>query len=326
VNLKQWSIPVERTYAAPAGSNEPARSIRTERRVDLIEEQDRLHVHVDGRKVVHREHGESVTFAIGKYGCIIRRTVDDYELLVGGRRIDDMPSVFPVALHSQPPPPEASVDTGPIRLRVSPRILIALATLLVIVAAWKLRGHFSSPAGPPTFREIASTEGRFTASMPGEPATRVDTQTKDALTLTLNTTSAELDGRGVVGVVWADLPTNADGTLPIRESELTAMCTLAMNQLIVDAEKLVASPPDVQFTESGAVSEAGALGCRLGGTIKRAWRFSDLLSSNALYADQRLRLEVRGEVIGHRVYVRVAITEPNVPHVQRFFDGVRIER
>jgi hypothetical protein len=327
MNLKQWSIPVERTYAAPAGKGDAPRSIRAERRVDLIEQHDRLHVYVDGRKVVHKESDDQLTFGIGKYGCIIRRSIDDYELSVGGKRIDEMPSVFPVSLHTDPPPPPSRTQSGPIRVSVSPRLVVLVATLLLIVVAWNLRGRLSAAAAPPSFREIASSDGRFTANMPGVAATRVDIQTKDALTLALSTTSVRLDGRGIFGVVWADLPTNADGTLPVHDNELATMCSLAMNALIVDGAELVASPPDIKFTETGPASEQGTLGCQLGGTIKRAWRFGDIFAADALYG-RRLRVDVRGVIVGHRLYVRAAITDAVVAStdVQRFFDSVHIEQ
>ncbi|MBI2391553.1 MAG: hypothetical protein HYV09_18335 [Deltaproteobacteria bacterium] len=326
MNVKRWSIPVERTYEAPEGTGGAPRAIRSDRRVDLVERDGRFHVYVDGRMVVHKEHEGELTFGIGRFGCVISRTVDDWELSVGGKRIGDFPSVFPVALHTNPPPPPEA-EAAPIRLHVSPRLIALVATLFAIVAAVQLLSSRSSSAPAPEWHEVRSSSGRYGAELPGTPDEKSGTHTSGAMTLTLHEQSARVADRGAFGVLWADLPTNADGTLPIRDDELVTMCTLATNAFLAGATGFVASPADLQVADKSAVREPSAVGCQVAGTAERAWRFADLLSSTALHP-RRLRVEVRGTVIGARLYVRAVVVESDGASgadARRFFNGVKID-
>lgn len=313
MHLKRWSLPVERSYAAPEGSSRGPRSIRAERRVDLFEDHGRLHVHVDGRKVVHREVDGQLTFGIGKYGCIINA---DQDLFVGGKKIDDAPSVFPVALHSEAPPPP---DDRRLKIAVSPRIVAAVVLALVLLVV-RLAGR-SSPGAAPEWREVVSTEGGFTANLPAAPAHATETRTRDALTLTMHATSGDLPQRAHFAIVWADLPTDASGTLAIGATDLTTMCVLAADRLL--GHELVASSPSPSYE---AAPTADKPGCQLTGSLRRARRLSDLMSLQALAERPRARIQIRGEVIGQRVYLRVALYDERLPDAElhRFFDGFQL--
>ncbi len=325
MHLKRWSIPVERTYAAPEGSARAPRSIHAERRVDLFDDSGKLHVHVDGRKVVHKETGEQLMFGIGKYGCIIARNRDDWDLFVGGKRIDDAPSVFPVALHSSPPRAPHD-ERAPLRINIPPRLIALALVVLVLSFGWKLVGRFASASQPPAWREVASAEGGYTASLPGVPVDRVDTRSRDALTLTLHAASADVDHLGHFAILWADLPIETSGTLPAREAQLATMCRLAADSALAAATDLVAST-SAPTLEANALGEGGALGCELHGTAKRARRVSDWISLRSP-SDHRLHVEVRGEIVGNRLYVRAAIVEARMPALDLapFFDGLHVNK
>lgn len=325
MHLKRWSIPVERTYAAPEGSARAPRSIRAERRVDLFDDSGKLHVHVDGRKVVHKETGDQLMFGIGKYGCIIVRNRDDWDLSVGGKRIDDAPSVFPVALHTSPPCAPHD-ERAPLRINIPPRLIGIALAVLVLSFGLRLVGRFGSASEPPAWREVASAEGGYTASLPGAAVDRVDTRTRDALTLTFHVASADVDHLGHFAILWADLPTDASGALIARDAQLATMCTLAADSALAAATELVAST-SAPTLEANALGEGGALACRLHGTAKRARRLSDWMSLRSPN-DNRLHIEVRGEIVGNRLYVRAAIVEPRMPALDLgpFFDGLHVTK